>query len=274
MTDPNGDSAGRPGVRQLRLVVEAVDFDEAVRFYRDVLAMREQAAFSGDGDARVVILEAGRATLELANPAQRRMIDDVEVGRAVSGPIRVAFEVDDAAAVTDALAAAGAAVLGPPVVTPWRSRNARLAAPADLQITVFEELESLDERAARAGFGTAPVHAAAIVQVRSVAASLVWYEAAGFRVRGTLAGDGAEPTWAEVQRGPLVVQLLAGDTPWEGPPAFTGSFYVPVASVGAVAAELAGRVEAPWGVEERPWGAVELVVRDPDGYVVTFTGGP
>ena len=103
----------------------------------------------------MVILDAGRATLELANPAQRRMIDAVEVGRDVSPPIRLAFEVTDAAAATAALAAAGATVIAEPVETPWRSLNSRLAGPAGLQLTLFEELESAAERAARDGFGTA-----------------------------------------------------------------------------------------------------------------------
>lgn len=141
-------------VRQLRLVVEAADHDAAVAFYRDVLGLPEQAAFQGEGDARVVILDAGRATLEIANPAQKRLIDDVEVGRQVAPALRVAFEVDDAVATTDALADAGAEVLAPPTRTPWRSLNARLQAPAGLQITVFQELETLDDRAARPGFGT------------------------------------------------------------------------------------------------------------------------
>ena len=82
-----------PPVLQLRLIVEAEDYDEAVRFYRDVLGLTEQAAFEGDGEARVAILEAGRATLEIANPAQKRMIDDIEVGRQVAPRIRIAFEV-------------------------------------------------------------------------------------------------------------------------------------------------------------------------------------
>ena len=43
----------------------------------------------------------------------------------------------------------------PPVETPWRSLNSRLDAPAGLQITLFEELETLDERAQRPGFGEA-----------------------------------------------------------------------------------------------------------------------
>lgn len=65
-------------VRQLRLIVEAADYEAAVTFYRDVLGLTEQAAFEGEGDARVTILNAGNATLELSNPAQIRMIDDIE----------------------------------------------------------------------------------------------------------------------------------------------------------------------------------------------------
>ncbi|RZQ61182.1 VOC family protein [Amycolatopsis suaedae] len=141
-------------VLQLRLVVEAEDYEEAVAFYRDVLGLPEQAAFQGEGDARVAILEAGRATLEIANPAQKALIDEVEVGRQVSPRLRVAFEVTDAETTTAALTGAGARLVAPPTVTPWRSRNARLDAPAGLQITLFEELESLAERSARPGFGT------------------------------------------------------------------------------------------------------------------------
>ena len=82
---PAPDPGAEPGrVRQLRLVVETDDFDEAVGFFREAVGMGEQAAFEGEGEARVAILEAGRATLELANPAQSAMIDQVEVGRRAS----------------------------------------------------------------------------------------------------------------------------------------------------------------------------------------------
>ncbi|MEQ1700348.1 MAG: VOC family protein [Ilumatobacteraceae bacterium] len=128
-------------VLQMRLVVEAVDFEAALHFYRDVLGLPEQAAFQGDGDARVVILDAGRATLELANPAQKAMIDEVEVGRPVSPHLRVAFEVVDGEGVTQRLVAGGASLIAPPTETPWRSLNSRLDAPAGLQLTIFEELD-------------------------------------------------------------------------------------------------------------------------------------
>jgi predicted enzyme related to lactoylglutathione lyase len=127
-------------VRQLRVVVAAEDFEAALAFYRDALGLPQLAAFEGDGDARVAILDAGRATLELANPAQVAMIDSVEVGRAVSPHIRIAFEVTDADNATRRLAAAGAQVIAAPTETPWRSLNARLAGPAGLQLTLFEEL--------------------------------------------------------------------------------------------------------------------------------------
>jgi hypothetical protein len=63
------------------------------------------------------------------------------VGRAVAPRLRVAFEVADAASTTDALVDVGAELIGAPVETPWRSLNSRLAAPAGLQITIFQELE-------------------------------------------------------------------------------------------------------------------------------------
>ena len=126
-------------VRQLRLVVEVEDLDTALAFYRDALGLEVEEAIDGENGERVVILDAGRATLELANPAQKRMIDEVEVGRQVSPRLRVAFEVVDAAATTSRLEEAGATVVAPPVVTPWQSLNARLDAPGPLHITVFQE---------------------------------------------------------------------------------------------------------------------------------------
>jgi tRNA(Arg) A34 adenosine deaminase TadA/predicted enzyme related to lactoylglutathione lyase len=127
-------------VKQLRLVVEADDFDEALAFYRDVVGLPVEFA-TQDGDARVVALRAGRATLELVNPAQRRLIDQLEVGYEVSRKFRVAFEVDDSTAATDRLVAGGAELLAPPTRTPWGSLNARFEGPADLQLTLFQELE-------------------------------------------------------------------------------------------------------------------------------------
>lgn len=131
-------------VRQLRVVARADAFDGALRFYRDVLGMRELDAFQGDGGARVVILDAGRATLELANPAQIDLIDGVETdGDAPSERIRLGVEVADTVETTAALLEAGALLEATPRETPWRSRNARLRGAAGLQLTVFQELDGV-----------------------------------------------------------------------------------------------------------------------------------
>jgi lactoylglutathione lyase len=129
-------------VRQLRLVVTADDYDEALAFYCDALGMAELGAFASPDGGRVTILDAGRATLELTDPRNAAYIDQVEVGRRVAGHLRVAFQVDDAAAVTGRLTAAGAVLLAPPTETPWRSLNARLEGPAELQLTLFQELDA------------------------------------------------------------------------------------------------------------------------------------
>ena len=128
-------------VVQMRLVVEADDYEAAVRFYRDVLGLPEELAVEGPDGAHVTILAAGRATLEIANPAQKRFIDEVEVGRQVAPKLRVAFEVTDSTEAAERLVEAGAEPIAPPTETPWRSLNARLAAPAGLQITLFQELD-------------------------------------------------------------------------------------------------------------------------------------
>jgi len=47
-------------VRQLRLVVEATDFEEAVAFYRDALGLEVELDLESGGGAHVVILDAGR----------------------------------------------------------------------------------------------------------------------------------------------------------------------------------------------------------------------
>ena len=134
-------------VRQLRVIVEADDFDGAVFFYRDVLGMGELAAFAEGGDDRVAILDAGRATLEIANPVHKVAIDRLEgVTEPSSARVRLAFEVDDSRRIADELTAAGARMIAPPTMTPWHSLNVRLQAPADQEITLFQETVGAEER--------------------------------------------------------------------------------------------------------------------------------
>ena len=132
--DPDATPTPAP-VTELRLAVTVEDWAAAVAFYRDTLGLPQLADFSSD-DGRVVLLDAGRATLELFDADQAAFVDDVEVGHRVAPTIRVALRVPDAEATTRRLADAGADVVAEPTETPWGSRNARLDGPG-LQLTVF-----------------------------------------------------------------------------------------------------------------------------------------
>jgi lactoylglutathione lyase len=129
------DAAGRR-VTELRLVVTVDDYDEALRFYRDVLGLDEQATYESGG-GRLTVLEAGRATLEIAEKRYAEYIDEVEVGRRVAGRFRVAFEVADPRLTTNELTQAGAELVAPPIATPWNSLNARLEGPGPVHLTVY-----------------------------------------------------------------------------------------------------------------------------------------
>ena len=139
MTTPERPATSADGVRELRLCVTAVDYDEALRFYRDVLGLPVREAYESP-DGRVTIMEAGRATLEIADPRHAEFIDGSRSAGASPDTCRVAFEVTDSAATTELLVDAGARLVAPPTETPWRSLNARLEAPAGLQLTLFTEL--------------------------------------------------------------------------------------------------------------------------------------
>lgn len=127
-------------IRELRLVVTSDDYEKAVAFYRDVLGMRELDVWSSPGGGRGVLLDAGRATLELNDSKNAAFVDEVEVGRRVAGHIRVALEVDDSRAMTTAAVEGGAELVAEPTETPWQSLNSRLEGPGGLQLTLFEEL--------------------------------------------------------------------------------------------------------------------------------------
>ena len=112
----------------------------AVAFYRDALGLEEELAVEGPDGAHVTILDAGRATLEIANPAQKRYIDEVEVGRRSRQGSGLRSRSRMQPRPPNASVAAGAELIASPTETPWRSLNSRLKAPAGLQITLFEEL--------------------------------------------------------------------------------------------------------------------------------------
>lgn len=123
-------------VTELRVALTVPDFAEAIAFYRDALGLRQVADWSSE-QGRVILLEAGRATLELLDEPQAEMVDRIEVGRRVSGTVRLALEVGDSTEAAGALVAGGATEMAPPMLTPWGDFNARIKAPDGMQLTLF-----------------------------------------------------------------------------------------------------------------------------------------
>jgi catechol 2,3-dioxygenase-like lactoylglutathione lyase family enzyme len=125
-----------PDATEFRVVLTVEDFDRALTIYRDALGLEQIADWSSD-DGRVVLLDAGRATLELFDEAQAEYVDRIEAGRRVAGPVRLAVEVPDSDAAARRLVGAGASQVAEPVTTPWGDRNARVQAPDGMQLTLF-----------------------------------------------------------------------------------------------------------------------------------------
>jgi methylmalonyl-CoA/ethylmalonyl-CoA epimerase len=123
-------------VTELRVALTVEDFDQALAFYRDALGLEQVADWSSE-TGRVVVLDAGRATLELFDVAQAISVDAIEAGRRVSGQVRLAVKVADSGDMAARLIELGARQVAPPVVTPWGDRNARVQAPDGMQLTLF-----------------------------------------------------------------------------------------------------------------------------------------
>jgi catechol 2,3-dioxygenase-like lactoylglutathione lyase family enzyme len=127
-------------VTEFRVALTVPDFDRAVAFYRDALGLDQVADWSS-AEGRVVLLDAGRATLEVFDEAQAATVDRIEVGRRVSGTVRFAFDVPDSEGTARRLVEAGAEEMAPAVTTPWGDRNVRVQAPDGTQLTLFTTLE-------------------------------------------------------------------------------------------------------------------------------------
>jgi lactoylglutathione lyase len=131
-----GAGAAANPVRELRVALTLDDYEQAVAFYRDVLGLPVRMSWD-EPEGKGTILEAGRATLELLSRDQAELIDRLEVGRRVAGPVRLALEVSDSGSTAEALVAGGGELVAPATETPWGDRNARVRAPDGMQLTLF-----------------------------------------------------------------------------------------------------------------------------------------
>lgn len=124
------------GPSELRLVLTVQDFDRSVQFYKEGLGLEQIEDWSSP-QGRVVLLDVGRATLEIMDEAQAAMVDGIEVGSRVSGPVRLAVEVEDSRSAAETLSSVGGVIVSDPVETPWGDVNTRIETPNGLQMTLF-----------------------------------------------------------------------------------------------------------------------------------------
>lgn len=133
----NADMTNNHPVLELRIAFTVQDFERAVKFYCDGLGI-EPAAIWNNGDGHALVLDLGRATLELFDEPQAETIDSLEAGKRISGQIRFALQVPDLRAAMDKLLAHGATLVHEPVMTPWGDYNVRLQDSDGMQITLFQ----------------------------------------------------------------------------------------------------------------------------------------
>lgn len=137
MSNPNSP------IFELRVAVTTKAYERLVKFYCEGLGL-EPAALWNNGEGHALILDMGKATLELFDEAQAETIDQIEAQKRVSGPIRFALQVPDLNAATKRLLTHGATLVHPPVMTPWGDYNVRLQDPDGMQITLFQVTNKKD----------------------------------------------------------------------------------------------------------------------------------
>ena len=128
--------SSRP-VFELRVALTTGDYERLTKFYCEGLGLEPSAIWNND-QGKAIVLDMGRATLELFDEAQAEIIDQIEAERRVSGPIRFALQVPDLKSAMERLIEYGATLVHPPVITPWGDYNVRLQDPDGMQITLFQ----------------------------------------------------------------------------------------------------------------------------------------
>lgn len=127
----------KPPVMELRVALTTEAYERLASFYLDGLGL-EPAQVWPEDQGRALVLDMGKATLEVFDEKQAQTVDQIEVGHRVSGPVRLALQVPDLQAAMESLLAHGATLVHPPVVTPWGDHNVRFQDPDGMQITLYQ----------------------------------------------------------------------------------------------------------------------------------------
>ncbi|BDI23764.1 VOC family protein [Herbiconiux sp. L3-i23] len=136
----SNDQSDAPHVSQLRVVIEAPDFDAATAFYRDALGLDQLMGYRNANGAQLV-LDVGRATIELVHP-------ELDGSGALSDPpapkVRLVFQTQDVKSTIAALEEGGAERLDKEEPSAGHSISARMIGPDHMPLAVFQSLSGPD----------------------------------------------------------------------------------------------------------------------------------
>jgi methylmalonyl-CoA/ethylmalonyl-CoA epimerase len=130
-------SASSRQVLELRVALTTNEYEKLAGFYLDGLGLQPSQVWPED-QGRALVLDLGRATLEVFDEMQANTVDQLEAGRRISDKIRFALQVPDLTAAIERLTAHGAILVHPPVDTPWGDRTVRFQDPDGMQITLYQ----------------------------------------------------------------------------------------------------------------------------------------
>ncbi len=125
-------------IREVRIALTVESYEEAVQFYRDGLGLAVVEQWQTAEGKGLILALGPHATLELFDADQAALVDRLEVGKPVSGKVRLAFEIPDVETEVSVLEQAGATVLSRPKLMPWGDRNARIETPDGMQVTLYQ----------------------------------------------------------------------------------------------------------------------------------------
>jgi catechol 2,3-dioxygenase-like lactoylglutathione lyase family enzyme len=125
-------------VKELRIILTVDNLDEIIQFYRDVAGFPVSKEWHDETTGNGIILEAGKASLELIDKKDAATIDDIEVGRRIAGSVRLALNIgENIKGASEKFIAGGAIALADIKQAPW-SKVQRLQDPSGMQFTLFE----------------------------------------------------------------------------------------------------------------------------------------
>jgi uncharacterized glyoxalase superfamily protein PhnB len=108
-----------------------------------------------------------------------------------------------------------------------------------------------------------------MIHVSDVNATMQWYASIGFEILNVSECDGGEIDWALLRLGQSEIMLNAGGRP-SSAPRREFDLYAYVDDVDGMRRSLEGKIELVEDLHETFYGAREFIIRDCNGFWITF----